>query len=85
MMTRLAQLRIVVPVGDGVRVDALQKHIRAFLRERGAETLNGPPVEGALPLPDDADRAVHWMACDVRRGAETRAGGKRGGRADGNG
>ena len=77
-MTRQVQLRCILTVDDGVKIEDLQREIRRRLREMAAEPLPGPAVAAdALPLEPGSDRTVFWPATDVRRGAETRAVGKK--------
>ena len=57
-MTKLATVRVVVPVDDDVRVDDLQRLLQGHLEERPVERVsdNGP--------------RIHWSAVSVVRGAE---------------
>lgn len=73
-MTRQVQLRCILTVDDGVKIEDLQREIKRRLREMPAEPLPGQvPAGDALPLEPGSDRTVFWPATDVRRGAETRA------------
>lgn len=83
---RVATLRILVPIEEGVKVDTLQRALQSSLRKRGTVKISPEGVEEAA-TDDEAllnDQLVFWAASEIRRGAETRAAKKRtGGAADG--
>lgn len=76
---RLAVLRILVPAEEGVKVETLQASLQASLRRRGTTKMTPNGAEEPAS-PDDAlmnNQLVFWGATEIRRGAETRAAGKK--------
>lgn len=71
-MTKLATLRLTVPIDDAVKVEDVQARLKAMLRGMTAEVISRPEKDGQTDMERDIG-AIFWPAADVKRGPATKA------------
>jgi hypothetical protein len=69
-MTKIVQLRVSVPVDDGVKVDRVQAELRNLIRAAGIVAIEAQSApEGSLALGPTEPEAIFWPASDIKQGA----------------
>lgn len=71
-MTKLATLRLTVPIDDLVKTEDVQARLKAMLRGMTVETVSRPEAGGQADLERDIG-TIFWPAADVKRGPATKA------------
>lgn len=71
-MTKLATLRLTVPIDDLVKVEDVQARLKNMLRGMTAEVVSRAETGGQTDLEKDIG-AIFWPAADVKRGPATKA------------
>lgn len=71
-MTKLATLRLTVPIDDGVKIEDVQTRLRAMLRCMTPEPVARDSKDGQADIEKDAG-TIFWPAADVKRGPATKA------------
>lgn len=71
-MSKLATLRVTIPVDDAVKVEDVRAKLRAMLRGMTAEVVSRPEKDGQADIERDIG-TIFWPAADVKRGPATKA------------
>ena len=70
-MTKLATLRVTVPMDDGVRVEDVVSSLRETLRGTVAQKVQRQAKDGQQDIEKDVGE-IFWPAADVKRGPATK-------------
>lgn len=71
-MTKLATLRLTVPVDDGVNIEDVQARLKATLRGLPTEPVMREGKDGQQDIEREVG-VIFWSAADVKRGPATKA------------
>lgn len=71
-MSKLATLRVTIPIDDAVKVEDVQSNLKGMLRGMTAEVVSRPEKDGQADIERDIG-TIFWPAADVKRGPATKA------------